>query len=1452
MISRPASATQLEMWLAVQGEPESGRYNASIDLEFDTSPDVPALRAALADVLTRHPELRSSFQLDGGELHQVVRPDLPVSLADLPRPGSYSRDAALAWARAEGDRPFDLASPPLLRAGLLRCADGALLVLTVHHIVTDTWSMELLADHLLQAYQARLEGVPTALPAPSTVDAEDTAAEDLAYWADLTADGWTALAVPTDLVRPESGVGEGGTLVSELSPAALTGLRELAETERVSPATVLLAGWGLLLSAWSGEPDGVLGMPFSGRSDPRLDHEIGLHTRVLPVRVRLGEQDTFRQLLGTVREQVLDGLEHERVPLDQLRTALARHGAEAGVYRAVFDHRSAEPVSWTVAGAPVRLLDHEVEGVKYDLGLAGIERPDSLRLRVDYDTAVYREATVRLVLDQLTALLTAAVADPGQDCRDLLGTLADPARASEAVEGTTALLPELVLGHAKTRPDALAVRHGEQTLTYGELSHRAGTLANWLRERGAGPERIVALMLPPGVDTVVAMLAVALSGAAYLPLDPAYPAHQRTLVLADAAPVLVLCAPEQAEEVGGFALDAALAQAAALPGTPPVAEIRPESTLNVLYTSGSTGRPKGVVLPHIGLARLMGEDRFLRLEHTDVIANLCPLNFDGASYEIWGALAHGAALLVLDKDIVLSPVELRTQVRAHGVTTLVITTPLLNRIIEDTPDLLQSLRRVYFGGERISVPHVRRALRWCAPGTLVHSYGPTENSFTSTYWPIETVRESDRTVPIGVPVPETELHVVFEGTTSPAPAGVIGELLLGGPGVAHGYLNDPERTAKVFVPNPFGPGTLYRTGDRVRWTAEGLLEFVSRADNQVKIRSQRVELGEVEAALLAHDLVEACFVTTAQNQRDEREIVAYVVYSGQSDVDTLRAHLRRVLPSFAVPTHLVELSELPLNRNGKIDRPKLPKPTAAGPVGPTGRTSLANGAYEFGQLDGRAEPALEQVLGAWREVLGVAEVAARDSFFDVGGHSLLVVKLQEALRSRTGVTVSIAQLMGNPSAADQAELLSGAAPVTALPVVLRGADAAEDIAVIGMAGRFAGARDVEEYWANLRAGRDCLTTGRAPVEHADGSRTVYRYGLLADGLAYDGSLFGIGADEPRPVDPQHAVFYECLWAAVEDAGLRMSDLRGRTSLYGGRAVPGVKPDSDGFLPAGEVVFTEATFMNTWFSYHHDLGGESMLVDSGCSTALVAVHLAAESLRRGDCDYALAGGVSIQANAEGSYVWEPGQVFAEDGVSRPFDQRSTGVVAGDGAGAVLLRRLSDARRDGDPIHAVIKGSAINNDGLRKVGYTAPGVDGQAKVLARALARAGVPAAEVDYVETHGTGTRLGDAVELGALAQVYGAGGPLALGSVKAAIGHTDTAAGIAGLIKAALAVREGFLPATPNVAEPVADLAEQFELLPAGRAWTRAEGPRTAGVSSFGLGGTNAHLIIQEHREEDR
>lgn len=1427
-----ASVEQTEIWLATGREPESGRWNIQFDVAFEDPVDVAALRAAIADVAARHPQLTSSFRPIDGVLTQIVPADRTIPLVVHQWPGTLGELDVDAWAGRLGWRPLALESGPMMRADLLAATDGGRLAVTVHHIVADGWSIEVLGRHLIEAYRARLRGVAPELgaagvPGPAASQADPAAVE---HWQRLLAGEWAVLAPLPDLVRDSTAPGPAAHQVAELPDVVRDRLRDLATGEHhLTVAMTALACWSLLLQAWSGVPDGVLGMPFSGRVDDSVYEEVGLFTRLLPVRAAPAPEQPFLDHALALTDQVLTSLEFSDVPGQVVREA----GASAG-YRSVYAHQTDLTAAWANADGPARLILRDDEDAKYDLALACVEAPDRIRLRVDYDTAVYRHDTVAALLDQLVALVASAVADPTRTCRQLLTGLADPPPESPASDRPWIALPDQVRAHAERAPEAVAVRHGDRELTYRRLVDGADRVACWLADRGVGRGDIVALALRPGIGTIIAMLGVATSGAAYLPLDPEYPDAQLAAILDDAAPRLVLVEPDQTERpltgVAVFGVDAALAATA---GAPPAVTIGPHDTLNVLYTSGSTGRPKGVVLPHGGLARLMNRPDFIPLDATDVVSHLSPLNFDGASYEIWGALAHGAQLVVLDKTLVLSPTELRDELRRRGVTTMLVTTPLLNRLIEDAPETLQSLRRVYFGGELISVPHIVRALRWCGPGVLLHSYGPTENSFTATWLPIEQVDPAARTVPIGRPVPGTRAVVVFEGSLDPAPVGVPGELLLGGDGVALGYLNSPDRTAAAFVADPAGDGMLYRTGDRVRWLPDGLLEFVGRRDNQVKIRSQRVELGEVEAALRAHPAIASTFVTTVATPRGDKEIAAYLVPAAAVDQAELRAHLRSRLPSFAVPTHLVLLDALPLNDNGKVDRARLPDLTAAPAPRPTVLAGPAAAVHD-----------------AWHEVLGGAPIGVDDNFFDVGGHSLLLVRLQEALRRR-GATFSIADLLRHTTISAQAAAMGGAAPAAA-SVPVRRAVADEPIAIVGMACRFAGAPDVYAYWANLLAGRACFTPDGEPVvtELDGGRRRIRRYGLLAEPNAFDAALCGFLPDEVAAIDPQHGILYECLWGAVTDAGLRMEDIP-YTSVYTGRARRDWNPAKhDGFRRVDEVVGSDATFLASRFSYWHNLRGEAVMVDSACSTALLAVHLACQSLRHGGCELALAGGVAIADPPDGSYVYTPGQLFSADGYCRPFDRLASGTVPGDGAGAVLLRRLSDAERAGDPIYAVIRGSAANNEGRDKVGYTAPSVPGQAAVIGAALAAAGVDRTRVGYVETHGTGTRLGDTIEAIALTESFGARGvPLYVGSAKASIGHTDTAAGVAGLIKAALAVRHGQLPATPNVADPLPELgAGRFSLLPKTIPWPDTDGPRLAGVSSFGVGGTNVHLLLEQYQ----
>ncbi|MCP3803140.1 amino acid adenylation domain-containing protein [Allokutzneria sp. A3M-2-11 16] len=1017
MNTTPASVEQSEVWLACQREPESDRYNITVDVEFTPAVDVTALRAAFADVVRAHPTLRSRFDTIGGQLTRVIETDPPLALVEERSADPYDRARAQRWAVLVGRAPLDLTVAPVVRAALLVADGGALLAVTMHHIISDGWSVDVFTRELVAAYRARLAGEP--LPAKEEVPAQEEVSTEAEpgsedYWADLLSEAPTPLTPLHDLA-PEDGLpGESASLELPLPADVVASVRAVAKVERSSPAVVLLSGWSILLHAWSGRAEGTFGTVFAGR-EPGSEDLIDLRSRVLPMRDRLDPDRPFRDVLAALRNQLLDSLEHSALPVERLQH----------VERTVFMHTPAPADAWPVGDCTIRRLEHLTDTTKYEFSLNIIEGADDMRLLFYYDAARYRASSVRLFAEQLRDLLAAATTEPATSCGDLL-VACDSDRPSTSVTRTQSeLIPDLVLQCAAERPNAVAVRHGDDTITYGELVDRACAIANWLRDNGVREGDIVALLLPPGIDPPVFWLGTVLAGAAYVPLDPAYPTAQLQLIVDDAKPPVLVVDPEWAGEVtlgSGTVISVSdlLAQAPT-GGEPPVVDRDGESTFCVLYTSGTTGRPKGVVVPHRGMARLMAQPDFIPLDDSDVVAQLCPLNFDGAAYEVWGALAHGAQLVVFDKHLVLDPRAMRAIVRERGVTTLLVTTPLLNRIIEDAPDLLQSLRRVYFGGELISVSHMRRALNWCRPGVLLHSYGPTENSFTSTWFPITEVDLRARTLPIGDPVPGTELYVVQEGTTRLAPRGVAGELLLGGTGLAHGYLNDPELTAARFVPNPFSAderARLYRTGDRVRWTAHGLLEFIGRTDNQVKIRSQRVELGEVEAVVDAHPSVRSVFVTARRNQRDEKEIVAYVV--GAADEAELRRHAQARLPGFAVPRHFVLLDQLPLTPTGKIDRRRLPDPehvvVAAAPS--TG--------------------AIEGVRAAWRAVLGQESFGHNQNFFDAGGHSLLLVRLQDELRAATGVTLSIMDLMRHATVREQSDLLAGQAtsPDTA-PVVTR-------------------------------------------------------------------------------------------------------------------------------------------------------------------------------------------------------------------------------------------------------------------------------------------------------------------------------------------------------------------------------------------------------------------------------
>ncbi|MEA2695316.1 MAG: hypothetical protein QOJ16_4703, partial [Acidobacteriota bacterium] len=974
------------------------------------------------------------------------------------------------------------------------------------------------------------------------------------------------------------------------------------------------------------------------------------------------------------------------------------------------------------------------------------------------------------------------------------------------------------------------------------------------------------------------------AGGAYVPLDPEYP-HERVAYMLEESRLPILVTQEKllpklpavsGSAVRILALDRDREAIAAEEDRAPESGVGPRDLAYIIYTSGSTGRPKGVLLAHRGVVNFLAAMRRAPgLGPEDVLLSVTTLSFDIAALEIFLPLAVGARLVLASRETAADGAALAAEIARSGATALQATPATWRLLLEagwpGSPGLA-----LLCGGE--ALPRALADALLPRGSALWNLYGPTETTIWSAAGRVEP---ETGPVPLGPPIDNTRIHLLDE-RLQPVPVGVAGEVMIGGAGLARGYYHRPELTAERFLPDPLGEpggpgGRLYATGDLARRRADGRIEFLGRKDHQVKLRGHRIELGEIEACLAAHPGVREAVVLAREDRPGDPRLVVYLVADpagGQGpEAGALRAWLRERLPEPMVPAAFVPLPAWPLTPNGKIDRRALPAPAGADGVGGAGSGARPPRALR---------PGLERSIAAvWREVLGVERVGADDNFFDLGGHSLLLARVHARLSAELpeAAGITMVDLLRHPTVGSLAASFGGERPAAIAGRQgrrgrrVRPGDG-EAIAIIGMSGRFPGAADVERFWQNLRAGVESIVplteaelraAGLAPELLADPAYVRAAAALPGVDL-WDAPFFGFTPREAEVLDPQHRLFLECAWEALEAAGYDSGRTPGAVGVYAGVGlnsylVHNLSTNREVLEAVGSYqafLGNDKDFVPTRVSYKLGLRGPSVNVQTACSSSLVAVHLARQALLAGECDMALAGGVSIAVPHRTGYLHQEGGILSPDGHCRAFDARARGTVRGSGAGIVVLKRLSEALADGDRVRAVIRGSAINNDGADKVGYTAPSVDGQAEVIAAALDDAGIAAESIGYVEAHGTGTELGDPVEVAALTQAFRAGGATgegfcALGSVKTNIGHLDTAAGVAGLIKAALILESGEIPPSLHYERPnpaIDFAASPFAVNDRLRAWPRPEAaPRRAGVSSFGIGGTNVHLVLEEPPE---
>ncbi len=1033
---------------------------------------------------------------------------------------------------------------------------------------------------------------------------------------------------------------------------------------------------------------------------------------------------------------------------------------------------------------------------------------------------------------------------------------------------------------ARRRPDAVAVVDARGELTYGALNDRANRLAKRLIDEGVKRDDRVALCLERSAETIVAVLAILKAGAAYLPVEASYPADRLRFMLEDAgatlliteqahAPLFASVHPERSRG-GRVLLLEQILETLTPAGAPDATGHSASQLAYVMYTSGSTGKPKGVEIRHRSINRLCCKVTYAQLDEQAVLLHAAPLAFDASTFEIWGALLNGGRV-VCYPERVPTAAGLRKIIAEQRVGIIWLTVALFNALIDEDAACLTGARHVLTGGEAVSAAHLRRAQR-ALPGTaFTNAYGPTETTTFATAYPIPNpLPESVRSVPIGRPIRETRLYVLDE-QQKPVRIGAEGELYIGGEGVARGYLGRPELTKERFLQDPFVPGgRMYRTGDLVRYLPDGNVDFVGRADKQVKIRGFRIELGEIEAALLGHPSLRSCAVIAREDQPGVKRLVAYLVPHASApkvSPPELRAQLLRSLPEYMVPTAWVWLEALPITGNGKLDVRALPSPDKH-------RPELS---VSF------LEPSTEterKVCESWAGLLDLDRVGVEDNFFELGGTSLLAVKAAAELGTRLGASLPAVQLFQSPTPRgvaawfDQAK--AGPAPLAGGDAQARakvafggqGGGRLPDIAIIGMAGRFPGAPDVDALWKNLLSGVESVTYFRedeidplVPAELRADPQYV-RARAVIDGVEqFDAAFFGVNPKEAELMDPQQRLFLETCWEGLERAGYSPDTAGGLVGVFGGVYNNGYyanhvqrRPDLVDRVGAFQVMTAnEKDYVATRVAHRLNLQGPALSIHSACSTSLVATCEAVKSLQLGECDVALAGGASVYVPFKAGYLYQEGGMLSRDGHCRPFDEQATGTTFSDGVGVVVLKRLSDAQRDGDHIHAVIRGSAVNNDGGNKASFTAPSVEGQAAVVALAQARAQVSPREISYVEAHGTATPLGDPIEVAGLTRAFRQGtqdnGFCLLGSVKSNFGHLVIAAGVTGLIKTALSLEHEQLPATLHYEKPNPKIdfaSSPFVVASKRQAWPRGAQPRFAGVSSFGVGGTNAHVVLQE------
>ncbi|MER3125338.1 amino acid adenylation domain-containing protein [Bacillus pumilus] len=1013
----PLSPPQQRVYMVSQLE-QSTAYHMPAVVRLKGTLQQEKLTEAFEKLITRHDILRTSFHTLKGVPRQRVAPSVPFQIEQLT--GGTVEENMQQFVR-----PFDLECPPLLRIGLKSIHDQEhLLFFDMHHLISDGLSIDLMLRELSDAYEG-------AVKEPLKLQYQDYAVwqeqqgfqKEEAFWLQEFSGELPALQLLTDYQRPAVQSFAGDRVIKEIDETLKGQLQELASNHQTTLYTVLLSAYYTLLAKYTGQREFVVGTPVAGRVHADLDDMIGMFVQTLALRSEVDPNGTMTQLIEQVKEKTMHAFEHQQYPFERLLEKLnvprdfSRHPLFDTVFTLTPNHASAQHIG----EMQVEIEETNFHIAKFDLTLQAMESDRGLSFVLDYSTALFKRSTAEQMLHHYMYLLEQMVQAPQEAIRSyrLLSEqeveaqlkLWNPLPSPYPAEETIVTQFEAQVQEHGHKP---ALQCEDECLSYQELNDRVNQLAHYLREHGFERGMKAALFFVRSNEMVLSVLAVLKAGGVYVPIDPDFPDERVKHFLTDSGAQFLLThhVLRDRSVLGSFegTIIETEDQAIVLQSENDInIRVSPEDLANLTYTSGTTGKPKGNMVTHRNILRTVKQSNYLTIYQEDTVMSLSNYVFDAFMFDVFGALLNGAKLIVLPKDHILNMNELSGAIEKEKVSILMITTALFHLLIDMKKDSLKNVRKVLFGGERASVPHVMTALETVGEGKLVHMYGPSESTIFTTFYPVNHIEKQVLSIPIGKPVSQTAVYIVDEFGHM-QPPGVAGELCVAGDGLVKGYYGQPELTSEKFVKNPFRPGeAMYKTGDLARWLSNGEIEFIGRIDHQVKIRGQRIELGEIEHQLLRHPQLKEAVVIAAPNDT----LCAYFTAEGSVSLTDLREQAGRELPVYMMPAFFMQLDELPLTNNGKVDRRALPIPDLN-----------EQGANEYISPQTETERLVAHI---WEEVLEVPQIGKHDHFFECGGHSLRGMKMLNRLYEEMHVELTLKSLFESPTldafalAVDQAD-----------------------------------------------------------------------------------------------------------------------------------------------------------------------------------------------------------------------------------------------------------------------------------------------------------------------------------------------------------------------------------------------------------------------------------------------